>query len=412
MGDQVQEGTMFVKHQKGHVHKLLPSSSQAAKMACFAGMTRYVYNRCLALQRQQYEATGKMDRRFALQKLLPIWKKDDATFWLKEAPSQSLQCALENLENGWKRFFDPKLPDAEAPTFHKSRTHCSFRFPQGFEVDEEQKRIWLPKLGWMNYVGCREIVGTPRSITVRRECGIWYMSVLAEHSVAPPVIRRANWVGIDVGIACHTATSSGSMERAPKTLRRAAKRLARMQAHRDKKMQKGSKSYAKESFKMARLSQHIANIRKDHLHKLSTRLIKNHDVVCLEDLKVKNMSKSAKRTVEKPGKNVAAKSGLNREILSQGWFELRRQLTYKAAWTGGMVVAVDPRHTSQRCSACLAVDRKSRMSQARFVCTACGHEMHADTNAAKNILAAGLAVTALGALGNSQAVNSEECVAA
>jgi putative transposase len=389
-----------MKRQSGHIHKLCPSAEQAAKMACFAGMARYVYNRALAMQNEQYARIGKMDRRRALQGLLPQWKREEGTLWLAEAPSQGLQCAIMHLENGWKRFFDPKLPNADAPTFHKRRTHCSYAFPQGFEVDQTQHRVWLPKLGWIPYVFSRKLCGTHKSVTIRRKNNVWYMTVLCEREVKAPRERREKQAGVDVGIACQAMQDDGTRLQAPKKLRRLAKKVSAMQSVRDRRQKKGSGRHGGASRRIAKLQERIGDIRKDHLHKFTTQLVKNQDVVCVEDLKVKNMSKSAKGTKEKPGKKVAQKRGLNRSILEQGWYEMRRQLTYKMAWSGGLSVAVPPQYTSQRCSDCLAVDRKSRLSQARFVCTACGVESHADFNAAKNILAAGRAVIARGANGD------------
>ena len=124
---------------------------------------------------------------------------------------------------------------------------------------------------------------------------------------------------------------------------------------------------------------------------------KNHAVVVLEDLKVRNMSASASGSVENPGRNVRAKSSLNKAILDQGWYEFRRQLAYKLAWRGGTLLTVSPQNTSRQCSRCGYVDAGNRKSQAIFRCQACGYETNADLNAAINIQAAGHAVSACGA---------------
>ena len=161
-------------------------------------------------------------------------------------------------------------------------------------------------------------------------------------------------------------------------------------------MKKGSKNRQKQILKIQRLHKKIADSRLDYLHKARTWVAKNHGLVVLEDLKVANMSKSAKGTVEAPGRNVAAKSGLNKSILDQGWFEFKRQLGYKLAWLGGELRTVDPRHTSQRCSQCGHVERENSKSQAMFECQGCGYMDNADANAAANILAAGQAASACG----------------
>jgi len=167
--------------------------------------------------------------------------------------------------------------------------------------------------------------------------------------------------------------------------------------------EKFSSNWKKHKAVIARLHIRIADARNDFLHKVSTTISKSHAVVFLEDLKVKNMSASARGSVEEPGKNVRQKSGLNKAILDQGWFEFRRQLSYKESWRGGRVVAVPPQHTSQTCAQCRHVCAESRRSQAQFVCVACGHEDDADVNAAKNIMRAGqvLSVCGGGPLGPS-----------
>ena len=133
----------------------------------------------------------------------------------------------------------------------------------------------------------------------------------------------------------------------------------------------------------------IANCRHDFLHKLSTETSKNHAVIVIEDLQVNNMSRSARGTVEEPGRNVAAKSGLNKAILDQGWGTFRRMLEYKQGWRGGAVIAVNPRFTSQTCPECGHVSKANRPQQALFSCEQCGYSYHADVVAARNILAVG-----------------------
>ncbi len=138
--------------------------------------------------------------------------------------------------------------------------------------------------------------------------------------------------------------------------------------------------------KIAKLHHHIANSRKDSLHKISTHISQNHAIVYVEDLQVKNMSKSAKGTAEKHGKNVKQKSGLNRAILDQGWHEFRRQLEYKLTWQGGQLIAVPPQNTSRRCLACAHTDKANRQAQERFKCVACGFAENADVVGAINVL--------------------------
>jgi putative transposase len=165
-------------------------------------------------------------------------------------------------------------------------------------------------------------------------------------------------------------------------------RLAREQRKLSRK-KKGSENWKKQKREIAKLHHTIANVRQDFLHKLSTGISKNHAKVYVEGLQIKNMSASARGTVEEPGRNIKAKSGLNKSILDQGWYEFKRQLDYKLSWSGGILVEVNPRHTSQTCSCCGYAAKENRVSQDVFRCQVCGHEENADINAAKNILTVG-----------------------
>ncbi|EPQ0488114.1 RNA-guided endonuclease InsQ/TnpB family protein, partial [Proteus mirabilis] len=169
-----------------------------------------------------------------------------------------------------------------------------------------------------------------------------------------------------------------------------------------------SANWQKQKHKIQRLHSHIANIRKDSLHKVTSEISKNHAMIVIEDLKVSNMSKSAKGTTERPGRNVKAKSGLNRSILEQGWYEMRRQLEYKQLWRGGQVVAIPPAYTSQKCACCGHTAKENRQSQSQFECLECGYTANADINAARNILAAGHAVLACGGRVQSDRPSKQE----
>jgi putative transposase len=176
-------------------------------------------------------------------------------------------------------------------------------------------------------------------------------------------------------------------------LKQTKKKLAKLQRQLSRKI-KFSANWQKQKRKIQRLHSDIANIRRDYLHKTTTKISKNHAMIVIEDLKVSNLSKSAKGTSEQQGKNVRAKSGLNRSILDQGWYEMRRQLEYKQIWRGGQMLAVPPAYTSQRCACCGHTAKKNRQSQSKFECLECGYTANADVNGARNILAAGHAVLA------------------
>jgi len=207
-------------------------------------------------------------------------------------------------------------------------------------------------------------------------------------------------VGIDVGIARFATLSDGSHIETLNTFRKHEQRLARYQRAMSHK-QKFSSNWKKAKARIRKIHTCIANVRRDFLHKTTTTISKNHAIVCIEDLQVRNMSRSAAGSAAQPGKNVRAKSGLNKSILDQGWFEFRRQLEYKQAWLGGEVLAVPPRSTSRTCPACGHVSAENRQTQARFACVECGYENNADLVGAINVLERGQRLLACGELAQS-----------
>jgi putative transposase len=382
-----------MKRLQAFKFELMPNGEQVRSMKRFVGACRFIYNHALAWQKESYENDQTTKFSYAkLQNHLPVLKKNTATAWLKEAPSQSLQYSLRTLENAYKNFFAKR---ADFPKFKKKDQSDSFRYPQGFKVDNENGRLFLPKLGWIRYRKHRDIIGTPKNITVSQKCGKWYASVQTEQEVEQPIHPSTTTIGIDVGVAKFATLSNGQVFEAINSFKQKQTRLARYQRALSKKV-KFSSNWKKQNGKITKLHSTIANIRKDYLHKTTTAISQNHAMIVIEDLQVRNMSNSAKGTIENKGRNVKAKSDLNRSILDQGWFEFRRQLIYKQQWLGGDVLAVAPHYTSQRCSCCGHIAKENRQSQANFACVSCVYKTNADLNAARNILAAGHAVLACG----------------
>jgi putative transposase len=378
--------------------QLRPKAAQEVKMRRFAGCCRFLWNKALALEKETYGTTGKRIGYNGLAGFLRDWKKEEDTAFLAEAHSQVLQQALKDLDRAYVNFFQKR---ADLPRFKKKGIHDAFRYPQGFKLDEGNSRIFLPKIGWMRYRKSRDTEGTPKQITVSLSAGKWHVAIQTEREVETPVHPSQSAVGIDMGIACFAALSDGAMLTPLNTFRKHEKKLATLQRKLSRKT-KFSANWYREKARISRLHRKIANVRTDFLHKATTDISKNHALVVMEDLKVKNMSRSASGSLENPGRNVRAKSGLNKSILDQGWFEFRRQLGYKLAWSGGTLLVVPPQYTSQTCHQCGSVDKNNRVSQSAFACSACGHTDNADHNASLNILAAGQAVSACGA-GKAQA---------
>lgn len=376
--------------RQAYKFQLKTNLSQARQMRRFAGACRFVFNQALALQKAKYEAGNKKLSYADLCAELLTLKSSNP--WLGESPSQTLQQSLKDLERSYTNFFAKR---ADFPRFKKKGLSSSFRFPQGCKLDQANNRIFLPKLGWMHYRNSREVLGEVKNVTVSHSCGHWYISVQTEREVSDVIHPSTSAIGVDMGIAQFATLSNGHVFAAVNSFKQKQKQLARYQRAFSRKV-KFSQNWKKQKSKIGKLHQTIANIRKDYLHKTTTIISQNHAMIVIEDLQVKNMSKSASGNLNKPGRHVKAKSGLNRSILDQGWFEFRRQIEYKQVWRGGDVLAVPPQYTSQRCSCCGTVSKENRQSQAKFACIACGYQANADVNAAMNILAAGHAVLACG----------------
>ncbi|EPA6917682.1 RNA-guided endonuclease InsQ/TnpB family protein [Escherichia coli] len=381
-----------MKRLQAFKFQLRPGGQQEREMRRFAGACRFVFNRALALQNENHEAGNKYIPYGKMASWLVEWKNATETQWLKDAPSQTLQQSLKDLERAYKNFFQKR---AAFPRFKKRGQNDAFRYPQGVKLDQENSRIFLPKLGWMRYRNSRQVAGVVKNVTVSQSCGKWYISVQTESEVSTPVHPSASMVGLDAGVAKLATLSDGTVFEPVNSFQKNQKKLARLQRQLSRKV-KFSNNWQKQKRKIQRLHSCIAKIRRDYLHKVTTTVSKNHAMIVIEDLKVSNMSKSAAGTVSQPGRNVRAKSGLNRTILDQGWYEMRRQLEYKQLWRGGQVLAVPPAYTSQRCACCGHTAKENRLSQSKFRCQACGYTANADVNGARNILAAGHAVLACG----------------
>lgn len=201
-------------------------------------------------------------------------------------------------------------------------------YPQGVKLDQENNRIFLPKLGWMRSRNSREIIGVVKNVTVSQSCGKWYVSIQTEYEASEPQHESTSMVGLDAGVTKLATLSDGTVYQPVNSFKVSQRKLATLQRQLSRKV-KFSANWQKQKRKIQRLHSHIANIRRDYLHKVTTEISKNHAMIAIEDLKVSNMSKSAKGTAEQPGRNVRTKSGLNRSILDQGWYEMRCQLEYK-----------------------------------------------------------------------------------
>ena len=372
--------------RKAFKFEIMPNGSQIRRIKQFCGCSRFVFNRALAWQNEQYEQDNSFKFSYTkIANLLPQWKKE--LVWLKECHSQVLQQSLKDLESAFKNFFQKR---ADFPKFKKKGVKESFRFPQGCKLEQENDRLFLPKIGWIRYRNSREVIGEIKNVTVSQKCGRFFVSIQTEFEYQIP-IHNGGEIGIDMGVARFATLSNGEFFEPLNAFKTYKGKLAKLQRQLKNKV-KFSQNWQKLKAKIAKLHHKIANCRKDFLHKISTQISKNHAMIYIEDLQVANMSKSAKGTAETPGKNVAAKSGLNQAILDQSWFEFRRQLDYKTQWQGGFLVAVPAQNTSRTCPCCGHVAKENRQTQANFECVECGYTENADVVGALNVLGRGRAI--------------------
>jgi len=404
---------------KAYQFRLCPTGRQESLFRQFSGCRRFLWNTALDLQKKRLDRKDKILGYSRLCSVLLDWKKQYP--FLSGSPSQSLQQVLMDLDRAIREAFDRKNPK-QFPVFKKKfRSVDSFRFPQGFKIEQHDSRVFLPRIGWVTYRNSRNIEGKPKQVTISRRHDGWYFSVQVEIRVEsePAHPKAGTSVGIDRGVKTFAAFSDGTTLSAENFLKRRINHLARLQRQAARKRgprdrnnpkvkQVPSNSWKKQKTRIARFHGKIADARRDFLHKATTTICKSHAVVVLEDLKVRNMSASARGTVENPGRRVRQKAGLNLAILDQGWGEFQRQLEYKMAWAGGRVVLVNPAYTSQGCSSCGHISPENRKIRDWFDCMACGHAEDADVNAAKNVKTAGLAVSACGGLGAARPPMKQE----
>lgn len=372
--------------RKAFKFEIRPNGEQIRKIKQFCGCSRFVFNRALAWQNEQYEQNNSFKFSYTkIANLLPQWKKE--LLWLKDCHSQVLQQSLKDLERAFKNFFQKR---ADFPKFKKKGVKESFRFPQGCKLEQKNNRLYLPKIGWVRYRNSRDVQGEIKNVTVSQKCGRFFVSIQTEFEHEIPT-HTGGEVGIDMGIVRFATLSNGAFFVPLNVFKTYKGKLAKLQKQLKNKM-KFSQNWQKLKAKIAKLHHRIANCRKDFLHKTSSQISKNHAMVYVEDLQVSNMSKSAKGTALEPGKNVKAKSGLNRSILDQSWFEFRRQLDYKTQWLGGFLVAIPAQNTSRTCPCCGYTTKENRQTQAYFECVECSYRENADVVGALNVLARGRAI--------------------
>lgn len=307
-----------------------------------------------------------------------------ASQWLNDVPCACCQGVLRDLDKAWQGWL--RARNSGRPRF-KGRHHSVAIFASAPSVGFIDGAVKFPKVGPIKAVIHRPIEGTIKTAAITRDIDEWYVSFSCEHEVRDPGASELPVVGVDRGVAVTLADSFGRVSCIPDGIRELTERAAHLQATLLAHKRKGSKSRERAKDRIAAVSRHARRIREDWLHNEALYYATHYGVIKVEALKIRNMTRSAAGTTEEPGVNVAAKAGLNRSILEQGWARFVEILKYKCEATGAVVVEVPAAYTSQTCSECGCVDVASRRSQSEFSCVHCGFECNADVNAAKNISA-------------------------
>jgi len=387
-------------------YRLFPSPAQEAVLRDHCAHARYVWN--LAVEQHAHWRPGRAAAPGYLEQCRQLTQARAEFPWLAAGSQTVQQQALRDFARAMAAFFDPGNP-AGRPSWRKASRDEGFRIVgrRGRQWDvrrlsRKTGEVWVPKAGWVRFRWSRAVPEGVKSYRVTMDrAGRWHVAfALIPEPVSAPGNGEA--VGIDRGVAVSAALSTGELLRVPGLAARERTRLRRLERTLAR-ARRGSNRRARVKHAIARLRARETDRRKDWVEKASTGIVRRFDVIRVEDLRITDMTRSAKGTWQKPGRNVRQKAGLNRGILQSGWGLLVRRLEEKAP---GRVEKIKPHHTSQRCSACGQVDRRSRESQAVFRCTACGYACHADVNAAQNI-AAGHAVTARGGDGDTRPANRE-----
>ena len=359
---------------KTYRFKLRPTFAQLQQFEQWLGTCRYVYNLAKDCKETAFKK-GKTLSYYDLKKQLPDLKTES---WIKDVYSQVLQDVVKRLDTSFQNFFR----GAGYPKWAIKDKFCSFNFPQGVSVNGN--KVKLPKIGEVRFIRSQAIEGTIKQTKIKKEYDGWYVSLTCIQEQKYRFLPNESQVGMDVGIARYYTLSDGIIQANPKFFYQLYDKLKTAQRSLSKKVKRSANWY-KQLKIVKRLHALIARKRKDFQHQQSIRLVREYGSIVVEKLQLKNMTKSAKGTIEKPGRMVKQKSGLNRSMLDAAHGSFLHMLEYKCRWYGRGFQKVNPKHTSQTCLDCGHIAKENRKSQSLFVCQACEYTANADFVGAVNI---------------------------
>jgi len=375
--------------------RLQPTNKQKVLLNKHFGCVRFLYNHFLNERQQQYKITGKSDGFNAQCLALTQLKKQPETQWLKETNSAALQYSLRNLDTAYARFFRGQ---SKFPKFKSKKNKHSFTCATPSAIKFKENKIFIPKFReGIKTIVHRKVVGEIRRMTLSlTPTSKYFVSILVKQQYTPRKPTGAI-VGIDLGIKNFAITSDGKVYKNNRYTKRYARKLAKAQKHLSRK-QKGSNSYHKQRIKVAQVHEKITNSRKDTLHKVSTQLINDYDLICLEDLNIKGMVKNHK---------------LAKHIQDASWGTFIQFLEYKAERNDKAIVRINRFYPSSKtCNKCGWVKQDLSLSMRTWVCENCETKVDRDINAAKNILDEGYKIISARTVENTDGddVSDTSCV--